>query len=44
MYLFRSLTNDKNLDPSKIKAFADDKISVTHKFVFRRMENILGQG
>ena len=29
-----SLSNDKFLDCSKFKAFADDKISVTHKFKF----------
>ena len=28
---FNSLSNEKNLDLSKLKAFADDKINVTEK-------------
>ena len=41
-----SLLNDKCLDCSKLKAFADDKINVTQnlKFVFGRVENIVGKG
>ena len=41
-----SLPNDKILDWSKLKAFADDKINVTEKlkFVLKRVENILGKG
>ena len=41
-----SLPNDKILDQSKFKAFADDKIKVTQKlkFVLRRTENIAGKG
>ena len=40
-----SLLNDKILDWSKIKAFADDQIFVTEqfKFVLRRVEN-MGKG
>ena len=41
-----SLPNDKILDRSKLKTFADDKINVTEnlKFVFERVENIVGKG
>ena len=41
-----SLPNDKILDWSKWKAFADNKINVTEKFTFilRRVENIAGKG
>ena len=41
-----SLPNDKILDWSKLKAFADDKINVTEKlkFVLGRVENIVGKG
>ena len=43
---FNSLPNDRILDWSKLKAFADDKINVTEKlkFVFERVENIVGKG
>ena len=43
---FNPLPNDKILDLSKLKAFADDKINVTQKFnfVFERIENIVGKG
>ena len=43
---FNSLTNDKILDSSKLKAFAGDKINVTEKlkFVLGRVENIVGKG
>ena len=42
----KSLPNDKILDQSKFKAFADDKINVTKKlkFIFRRVENLVGKG
>ena len=45
-YLFNSLPNDKILDWSKLKAFADDKIKVLRMmiFVFHRVENIVGKG
>ena len=41
-----SLPNHKNLDHSKFKAFADNKINVTEKwrFVVERVENIMGKG
>ena len=41
-----SLPNDIFLDLSKLKAFADNKISVKEKlkFVLGSMENILGKG
>ena len=41
-----SSPNDKNLDWTKLKAFADDKINVneTLKLVFGRVENIVGKG
>ena len=40
------LPNDKILDWSKFKAFADDKMIVTQKlkFVLGRIENIVGKG
>ena len=41
-----SLPNDKFLDWSKLKAFRDDKTNVNRKlkFVFGRVENIVGKG
>ena len=41
-----SLPNDKFLDWSKLKAFADNNINVTKKlkFVLERVENIVGKG
>ena len=41
-----SLPNDKILDWSKLKAYADDKINVTEKlkFVLGSVENIVGKG
>ena len=43
-----SLPNDKILNWSKFKAFADDKINVTQKYEFffflERVENIEGKG
>ena len=43
---FNSLPNDKILDWSKFKAFADDKMIETQKlkFVLGRVENIMGKG
>ena len=43
---FNSLSNDKILDVTKLKAFADDKISVAQMIisVFDRLENIVGKG
>ena len=40
-----SLPNDKILDWSKLKAFADDKINVLKMmiFIFDRIENIVGK-
>ena len=45
-FLFNSLPYDKNLDWSKLKALADDKIKVLKMiiFVFDSVENILGKG
>ena len=39
------LTDDKILDRTKLKAFADDKLNVTKMiiFVFDRAENIVGK-
>ena len=44
--VLNSLPNDKILDWSKLKAFADDKINVTVKLKFSlgRVENIVGNG
>ena len=41
-----SIPNDKILDWSKLKVFADDKISVNEKLKFglERVENIVGKG
>ena len=41
-----SVPNNKLLDSSKLKAFADNKINVTEKlkFVSGRVENIVGKG
>ena len=43
---YSSLPNNKILDWSKLKAFADDKIDVTEKlkFVLGRVGNIVGKG
>ena len=42
---FNSLPEDKILGLSKLKAFADDKLSITQtiKVVFHRIENIVGK-
>ena len=44
--IFNSLPNDKILDLSNLKAFTDDKISVTQKvnFVLYGIENIMRKG
>ena len=44
--LLNSLPNDKFLDWSKLKLFADDKINVTTemKLVLKKVENIVGKG
>ena len=44
--IFNSVPNDKILDWSKLKGFADDKINVNQKvkFVLKRVENIVGKG
>ena len=44
--MFNSLPNDKILDWSKLKAFADDKTNTTKelKFVLERVKNIVGKG
>ena len=41
-----SLPNDKFLDWSKLKAFADDKLNLAEKlkFVLERVENIVRKG
>ena len=41
-----SLPNDKILDVTKLKAFADDKMNIAQMmiFVFDRVENIVGRG
>ena len=44
--LLNPLTDNKILDQTKLKAFADNKLNVTNMiiFVFDRVENILGKG
>ena len=44
--VFNSLPNDKILDLSKLKAFADDILNVNQKLKFAsgRVENIVGKG
>ena len=44
--VINSLPNNKILDWSKLKAFADNKINLTKKskFVLGRVENIVGKG
>ena len=44
--MLNSLPNDKILDWSKLKAFADDKLNATEKlkFVLGWIENIVGKG
>ena len=45
-YLINSLSNDKTLDFSKVKAFTVDKIYLSQalKFVCKMAENIVGKG
>ena len=45
MIKFNPLTDDKILDQTKLKAFADDKLNVTKMIisVFHRVENIVGK-
>ena len=45
-FLLNSLPNDKILDVTKLKAFADDKLHEAQMMisVFERIENILGKG
>ena len=45
-FCFNSLPNDKILDWSKLKAFADNKLSVNEKpkFGLGNVENIVGKG
>ena len=44
--MINSLPIDKFLDRSKLKAFAEDKLNLAEKlkFVFGRVENIVGKG
>ena len=44
--LFNSLPNDKILDETKLKAFADDRMNEAQMMisVFDRVENIVGKG
>ena len=44
--MFYFLPNDKILDRSKLKAFADDKLNVNEKLNFGlgKVENIVGKG
>ena len=44
-WCLNSLPNEKNLDRSKLKPFADDKMHVTEKltFLLERVENIMGK-
>ena len=44
--LFQSLPNNKILDLSKLKVFADNKINMTQKLklALGRKENIVGKG
>ena len=46
LFYFNSLPNDKILDQSKLKAFADDNLNVYKKlkFALGRIENIVGKG
>ena len=44
--LINCLPKDKNLDQSKMKDFADDKVNVTKKLnlILGGVENIMGKG
>ena len=45
-FVFNPFPNDKILDQTKLKAFADQKLNVTKMIisVFDRVENIVGKG
>ena len=45
LYHFNSLRNDKTVDLSKLKAFADDKTDVSQKlkFALGRVQNVMGK-
>ena len=45
-FVFNPFPHDKILDRTRLKAFADDKLSVTKMIisVFDRVENIVGKG
>ena len=45
-YVFNSLLNNKILDRSKLKGFADHKLILAQmmRFIFNRRENIVGKG
>ena len=45
-WMFNSVPNDKILDLSKLKPFADNKIKETQKlkFAFGRVEKVVGKG
>ena len=44
--MFNPTPDNKSLDRSKLKTFADDKINVTgkHRFILGKVENIVGKG
>ena len=44
--IFNSLPNKKNLDWTKLKTFADDKMNLNEKLklVFGKVENVVGKG
>ena len=44
--IFNPLPNNKTLDWSKLKTFADDKINVAETMIspYARVENIVGKG
>ena len=46
LYSDNTLPNDKILDVTKLKAFADDKLNVTKMMIslYDRVENTLGKG
>ena len=46
VFFFNSLPNDKSLDMTKLKAFADNKINLAQMMisVFDRVGNIVGKG
>ena len=46
VFLFNPLLNNKSLNATKLKAFADDKITVAKMRIslFHRVENTVGKG